>query len=111
MSGQDDIPAAPPLDNIVSQAREKMSSNPSSYARVEPTLNFTKKGMPTTLIKFWGIQIIVGIIMYVVIILIMMYFGQRTVLGNVLAILAIIMGNTYMVTKFQNLDGCYKQLA
>jgi len=99
------------LENIVTLAQQSADGKNVKLGLVDPTMNFAKKGMPTTLIKFWGIQIIVGIIMYVVIILIMMYFGQQTVLGNVLAVLAIIMGNTYMVTKFQNLDGCYKQLA
>lgn len=81
----------------------------SEYELQEPTLDFTQKGMSMSLFKFWGVQLVVSIIVYLVIIIIFMFFGQRNIIGAVLAILVLILSNTYMITKFENLDGCYKK--
>lgn len=120
--------APPEQGNIVMEASQKLqqatgqqaTGQPASgrlanlgvanFRLVEPTMNIAQKNMPTTMLKFWGLQILVGIMMYLVIIIIIAQFGQRDILGNVLVVLVLILGNTYMVTKFQNLDGCYKKL-
>lgn len=110
--------APPQQGTIVAQANQKLQQatgqsvnlGVANFRLVEPTMNIAQKNMPTTMLKFWGLQILVGIMMYLIIIIIIAQFGQQDILGNVLVVLVLILGNTYMVTKFQNLDGCYKKL-
>ncbi len=107
---QEPVYEAPPKRESEMRPLSSSISQGYNYKLVEPTTNLFRSGVPTSMLKFWGLQILIGLIVYVLLIVILMYFGQNHILGNVLAILVIVMGNTYMVTKFQNLDGCYKRL-
>lgn len=78
----------------------------SSYYQPETSLNIFDSGNVVSLLKFYGVNILLSIVLSLIILLILSTAGPG-VLGGVLLFLAVFMGQLYTIRLFERWDGCY----
>lgn len=102
------------------------------YKLVEPSLDLTSSSNWITLLKFWGVNIVISIVVVLMIVFIFYVFivGGASVRSNVddnelkgaiagavdgsilsllPIVLVVLMGQMYTLSWFEQLDGCYKK--
>lgn len=86
-----------------------------SFILQEPTFNITKSNNAISLLKFYGVNLVIGFVIALVVALIGWLVGGPWILDMPLPLLLIggivvlLCVNLYTITTFEYYDGCYKR--
>jgi uncharacterized membrane protein YkgB len=79
-----------------------------SFELREPTANLADSGNIVTLLKFYGINLLVSIVVGLLLMLIISMTGVGLI-GHILVIGVILVSQLYAITTFEYYDGCYRK--
>jgi hypothetical protein len=73
----------------------------------EPTIKFWSKQNATSLLKYYGVNILVSLVVSFLLMLILNNFSiENNVVQSVIIFIVILMGQIYAIRAFQKWDGC-----
>lgn len=77
-----------------------------SYKLQQPSFDISENF--STLLKFYGINIVTSIVIACLIVLVITTMGVG-LLGHIAIVLVILVTQVYAITTFEHYDGCYKK--
>ncbi len=83
-----------------------MSSTSVKYISPEISFNIFDSENISSLFKFYGINILLSVILSLIILLILNLFGNGK-LGAIVLFIVVLIGQLYAIRLFEKWDGCY----